>query len=1213
MGNFINKLACLILALLLVLGLIPQTAFAAEDLPPLSGLQVSEDGIVSWDPFEGAVTYFVYATNGMDNYRISETSHNLKAALEEIDAESGDYTVTISAEDMNEKDIAISESPVYHFEGRAHIDAPANIRWEGCWAVWDAVPGASGYVISLKNGTGKTLPADQTRYYFGLDMKYAAQNYYFTLYATSDTLKNSEVVTSETRAGRFAFEPVTNVVVNGGILSWDPFTDTEGHTNVRYYIQSTSSDLDDTYTTDTSLDLAAFLDEQDVSPGDYKFTVSAMYQDTETVSTWILVSGQSSAVTYTYAPSKITTDPVSQYPNEGETAQFTVSVSGEVSSYQWEYRKDNSETWANAQVTGNKTAALKVPATLNRQNYWYRCVVTFKNGTQDISEEAQLVVTPNAISEQPAAVTIAAGLTAEFHVAASGSPVSYQWEYCKSGSTAWANATAAGNKTDTLKVPATTGRNGYSYRCVVTFKNGSTKTSDPALLTVNAGAITAQPQMAVGEAGAKVTFSVETIGTVKSYQWQWRKGYGYAWADSPATGNKTRTLTVAVTAAKNDYQYRCVVTFTDGTVENSDFAILKAGSYTWGTFADGALLYMIDADGLMTISGSGKIPTYAQITYSGSYTVTSPWFEYRSQIKNVLIEDGVTAIGTQAFMGLDEMTAIQIPTSVTYIESSAFRDCSSLADVYYTGAKSQWNAITIKAMPRVYTSSSSSYVPTNYLSLASKHYNSSLPGGESVMSGLFGDAEWRLSNGVLTIFPAGSSAALPDTTPPWRDVRDQVTSLVIESGITAIGEFNFSGMTKLTKVSLPATLTSIGNNAFFGASALTEITIPKAVTSIGDDVFYEADSLKTITVESGNSAYVSANGVLFTAGKKTLVRYPAGRTDTAYTVPAAVTRIGYASFCGAGALQTISMPDGITFIDEFAFEDCGLTSVTLPAKAVLGYECFSGCAALKAVAFGASTAIDSYPLFSDCTSLTTITVAAANPELTAVNGILYNKDMTALLLYPAAKAGNLLRIPEGVKTIRETAFYHASKLTKVELPESLLVIEDGGFVGCSGLTGMVIPKNVTDIGSYAFEDCTSLKEVHFMGNAPAIYNDSFPVAATLYRAASSTGWDADDWSAYTIKTEGNSAVIYMQPKAVSAKAGTTATFRITVTGSVKSYQWQYRTSANGTWTNATAAGNKTRILKVPATTGRNGYQYRCKVTAANGTVKYSNAVTLTVK
>ncbi|MBR0355609.1 MAG: immunoglobulin domain-containing protein, partial [Oscillospiraceae bacterium] len=94
-------------------------------------------------------------------------------------------------------------------------------------------------------------------------------------------------------------------------------------------------------------------------------------------------------------------------------------------------------------------------------------------------------------------------------------------------------------------------------------------------------------------------------------------------------------------------------------------------------------------------------------------------------------------------------------------------------------------------------------------------------------------------------------------------------------------------------------------------------------------------------------------------------------------------------------------------------------------------------------------------------------------------------------------------------------------------------------------------------------------------------------------------------------TDSGKPSITTQPESITASVGATAKFTVKASGATK-YQWYYRTSSTGSWHAASLTGNKTASLSVPATSARSGYQYRCKVSNANGYV-YSKAVTLTVK
>ena len=264
-----------------------------------------------------------------------------------------------------------------------------------------------------------------------------------------------------------------------------------------------------------------------------------------------------------YLMPEITAQPESVTADLGSTATFTVTAGGEEISYRWQYRTSGSGSWRNATAEGNETAILTVPATANRNGYQYRCKVTNANDTV-YSDAATLTVRLEPeITTQPASVSVKEGGTATFTVEATGA-TSWQWQYRTSSSGSWANATAEGNKTATLKVPATSGRNGYQYRCKLTNANGSTWSTAATLTVKLKPKITAQPASVSVKAGGTATFTVEATGAA-SWQWQYRTSSSGSWASATAEGNKTATLKVPATAARNGYQYRCKVTNAAGS------------------------------------------------------------------------------------------------------------------------------------------------------------------------------------------------------------------------------------------------------------------------------------------------------------------------------------------------------------------------------------------------------------------------------------------------------------------------------------------------------------------------------------------------------------------------------------------------------------------------------------------------------------------------
>ena len=174
----------------------------------------------------------------------------------------------------------------------------------------------------------------------------------------------------------------------------------------------------------------------------------------------------------------ITAQPKDYTGAVGTNAKFTVTASGTNLSYQWQYNAGSgwkNSTWASAQ-----SSALSFPITLARDGQQYRCIVTADGGSVT-SAAAVLKVKPQ-ITAQPASVKAASGSMAKFTVTASGTGLSYQWQYSKDGTT-WADTTWNGAKTATLNVPAAAERNGYKYRCIVTSSNGTSVTTSAATLT----------------------------------------------------------------------------------------------------------------------------------------------------------------------------------------------------------------------------------------------------------------------------------------------------------------------------------------------------------------------------------------------------------------------------------------------------------------------------------------------------------------------------------------------------------------------------------------------------------------------------------------------------------------------------------------------------------------------------------------------------------
>lgn len=187
------------------------------------------------------------------------------------------------------------------------------------------------------------------------------------------------------------------------------------------------------------------------------------------------------------------------------------------------------------------------------------------------------------------------------------------------------------------------------------------------------------------------------------------------------------------------------------------------------------------------------------------------------------------------------------------------------------------------------------------------------------------DVKWGFSyeTGELAI---GGEGAMPDYSAemeaaPWAGYS--YTSVRICDGVTHIGTEAFAANTTMTKVEMADSVTSIGANAFYSCSALTSVSIPASVTEIGKNAFSLCTALSEINVSEENTAYKSAEGVLFTKDGKTLVQYPVGSTNASYVVPDGVEVIGELAFgfCG-DTLAALELPGTLTNIEKAAFIGC---------------------------------------------------------------------------------------------------------------------------------------------------------------------------------------------------------------------------------------------------------------------------------------------------
>ncbi len=545
----------------------------------------------------------------------------------------------------------------------------------------------------------------------------------------------------------------------------------------------------------------------------------------------------------------------------------------------------------------------------------------------------------------------------------------------------------------------------------------------------------------------------------------------------------------------------------NGALENAAWHDINA-------FCGARVVFKI-VDGTLTISGSG-----AMADYDAASSV--PWNGSVADIKTVVIGEGVTSIGNYAFNGCENLISVVIPTGVTQIGDNAFNDCNKLANVYYTGTKAEWDALTKGS-------------GNDYLTNATLHYHCGATAGDNVY--------WALVGDTLTISGSGAMADYADASSvPWNNSITAIKTVGIENGVTHVGAYAFSGCENLTSVTIARSVKNIGNNVFYncgklvnvyyagtreewnsieGRNSLTSANISYCICGAKGNEANVTWSLEnnTLTI-SGSGAmrdYAAANEVPWNdsiADIKTVVigegvtsignyAFSGCENLTSVVIPTGVTHIGDNAFSGCTSLISLAIPDGVTNIGSGVFSGCtSLMSVTIPGGVTsIGDNAFKDCTSLKSVTIpeGATSIEDN--TFNGCTSLISLTIPDSVTNIgsgvfsgcTSLGLVTIPKSVTSVgdNAFKDCTSLKSVTIPEGVTSIEDNTFNGCTSLISLTIPDSVTNIGSGVFSGCTSLGLVTIPKSVTSVGDNAFKDCTSLKSVTIPEGVTSIGDNAF--------------------------------------------------------------------------------------------------------------------------
>lgn len=243
---------------------------------------------------------------------------------------------------------------------------------------------------------------------------------------------------------------------------------------------------------------------------------------------------------------------------------------------------------------------------------------------------------------------------------------------------------------------------------------------------------------------------------------------------------------------------------------------------------------------------------------------------------------------------------------------------------------------------------------------------------------------YTLENGTLTISGTG---AMPDwttnTQAPWYSEQSNITGVVIESGVTRIGNNAFNNCRNLASVTIPAGVKGIGNNAFYGCRALKSVTIPEGVATIGNSAFYYCNALRSVSIPNSVTSIGSR-------------AFENCRDLTSVTIPGSVKEIRGNTFNSCQSLTSVTICEGVTRIGDSAFDDCLLLpSVIIPESVTaIGNYAFNNCQSLSSVTIPSSVTSISTAAFDNCRNLNTVEYTGTKSQWDAITFGLNNDYLT---------------------------------------------------------------------------------------------------------------------------------------------------------------------------------------------------------------------------
>lgn len=354
----------------------------------------------------------------------------------------------------------------------------------------------------------------------------------------------------------------------------------------------------------------------------------------------------------------------------------------------------------------------------------------------------------------------------------------------------------------------------------------------------------------------------------------------------------------------------------------------------------------------------------------------------------------------------------------------------------------------------------------------------------------------RLIKYMVRDLPAEAMDRLTLNDGMLQKCEDNGRTIDVDEGVRVICSGAFKDRKQLQDIALPETLEEIETEAFRGCNNLKAMHIPHKTMRVGESAFRDCVSMKELVVE--NDGVKIGERAFENCASLVNVKLPDGLTELyggvfnsckslkTIKLPAQLTIIGESAFSDCIGLEKVIIPDAVTKIDDLVFNGCvNLSVIEFPnGLRKIGKSAFKNCKSLTKVTIPASVISISDAPFRGCENIKSIKVEAKNKHYKSEPNkrdgndyVLFNKNKSTLIAYPANSREVQYDIPDSVTIISDWAFCDSKKLNRITMPDSVIEIGEGAFCNCALLDEIEIPDSVVKIDDCVFRGCTSLDTV----------------------------------------------------------------------------------------------------------------------------------------